>query len=177
MQNVDHDFSVIRFLRKKRKLSLRALAAKAGLSLGAVTKIESNEANPVLRTLGRLCKVLGISVSDLLALAERRKPRRDKARRTRIGKTDFTAYEIGERKLLSGRLPKGWQASAPSIHGNVTETCVVLAVGVEIKIHDEVYGLKCHDVLQFDAVFDHEYLATEESTVLIIHEPRGTEGR
>lgn len=174
MSNADYDFSVIRFLRKEKRLSLRALAAKSGISLGAVAKIESNEGNPVLRTLARLCSVLDISVSDLLALAERRKPRCGKAHRQQIGGTEFTVYDADERKFMFARLPRGWRASAPSIHGNVSETCVVLSGRAEIRVHDAVYSLGPRDVLQFDAVFDHEYHAVEESSVLTIHEPRGT---
>ncbi|MEW6356861.1 MAG: XRE family transcriptional regulator [Planctomycetota bacterium] len=174
MSNADYDFSVIRFLRKEKRLSLRALAQQSGVSLGAVAKIESNRGNPVLRTLAQLGKVLGISVSDLLALAERRKPRRDRARRQQIGGTEFTAYDADERKFLFAQLPKGWRASAPAIHGNVSETCVVLSGRVEIMVHDAVFKLGPRDVLQFDAVFDHEYHAVAESSVLIIHEPRGS---
>ena len=177
MRHADHDFSVIRFLRKERRLSLRAVAEKSGLSLGAVAKIESNEGNPVLRTLARLCGVLGITVSDLLALAERRKPLRGKGRPREIGKMQFSAYDLGERCLLFGRLKKGWRASAPSIHGNVLETCVLLSGKVQIKIHDTVYRMKPGELLQFDAVFDHEYFALEESFVLIVHGPRGDRRR
>lgn len=173
MPNADYDFSVIRFLRKEKRLSLRALAQKSGVSLGAVVKIESNEANPVLRTLRQLCDALDISVSDLLALAERRKPRRDRGRSRRIGKQEFTEYDVAGRTLLFGRLRKGWRASTPSIHGNVVETCVLLSGKVEVKIRGAVHALKPQDTLQFDAIFEHEYSAPEESLVLIIHEPRG----
>ena len=175
MNNCEYDFSVIRLLRKQKKLSLRALAAKSSLSLGAVAKIESNQANPVLRTLGQLCRALGISVSDLLALAERRRPRRGRAASRRIGNTEFTVHDLAQHKLLFGKLKKGWRASTPSIHGNVLETCVVLSGSVEIKTHDGMHKLGARDVLQFDAIFEHEYFAREESSVLIIHGRRGSE--
>ncbi|OGV62689.1 MAG: hypothetical protein A3K19_13570 [Lentisphaerae bacterium RIFOXYB12_FULL_65_16] len=178
MQDLGYDFTVMRLLRKRRRLTLRALAAKAGLSLGAVTKVESNRGNPALDTLRRICGVLGITVSDFLALAERCKPCRARGRPCKIGGTEFTAYDLTDSALFVGRLKKGWKESTPSIHGNVQETCIVLTGKVAISVHDTVYALGACEVLQFDAVFDHEYSVLEDALVLIVHGPRaGTANR
>ncbi|NOZ22397.1 MAG: helix-turn-helix domain-containing protein [Planctomycetes bacterium] len=174
MGNFEYDFSVIRHLRKEKKLSFRSLAAKSGLSLGAVVKIERNDGNPALQTLVRLCKSLDITVSDLLALAERQKPRRAKGRRRTIGKAEFLECDVAGQKLFFGKFNKGHRASSPSIHGNIVETCILLSGKVEVKMGDTVYKLRPRDLLQFDAIFEHEYVASEESHVLIIHGRRGT---
>jgi transcriptional regulator with XRE-family HTH domain len=62
----------VRSARRSRGLSLDQLAARAGVSKGALVALESATANPTLSTLVRLADALGISVS---ALVERTRER------------------------------------------------------------------------------------------------------
>ena len=56
----------VRSARRRRGLSLDQLAARAGVSKGALTALEGATANPTLGTLARLADALGISVSALV---------------------------------------------------------------------------------------------------------------
>ncbi len=56
----------VRSTRTARGLSLDQLAARAGLSKGAVVAVESGSGNPNLATLVRLADALGVSVSALV---------------------------------------------------------------------------------------------------------------
>jgi transcriptional regulator with XRE-family HTH domain len=53
-------------LRKELGLTQAELGARAGLSQPKVAKIERGDANPELRTLGRLAGALGVTVGELL---------------------------------------------------------------------------------------------------------------
>jgi transcriptional regulator with XRE-family HTH domain len=54
-------------LRELKGLSLSAMAEQAGLAKSALTKLERGEtANPGVRTLSALCKVLGVTLPELL---------------------------------------------------------------------------------------------------------------
>lgn len=53
-------------LRRKRSVSLDALAKEANLSKGTVVAIENGDANPSISVLCRLAAALSVSVSDLV---------------------------------------------------------------------------------------------------------------
>lgn len=53
-------------LRQKEQLSVRALAAKAGMSYTYLANVENGKADPSLSTLTRIAKALGVSVSTLV---------------------------------------------------------------------------------------------------------------
>jgi transcriptional regulator with XRE-family HTH domain len=56
----------VRAMRHSRGLSADQLAARAGVSKGALVALENASANPNLATLVRLADALGVPVSDLL---------------------------------------------------------------------------------------------------------------
>ena len=53
-------------LRKKRKLSQRALAELTGLSYVHIARMETGESDPRLSTLKALAKALKIKITDLI---------------------------------------------------------------------------------------------------------------
>jgi transcriptional regulator with XRE-family HTH domain len=57
----------IRTLRTERNITLPALADRAGLSKGLISKLENNEdSNPSLSTLFKIAEALEITVADIL---------------------------------------------------------------------------------------------------------------
>lgn len=57
----------IRTLRSELKMSLPALAEKAKVSKGLLSKLENDEApNPSIKTLNVIAKALGVTISDIL---------------------------------------------------------------------------------------------------------------
>jgi transcriptional regulator with XRE-family HTH domain len=61
----------LRRLRQERGLTLEVLAFTAGLSTGAVTRIELGSASPSWVTVRRLARALGVSMSQLITEVER----------------------------------------------------------------------------------------------------------
>jgi len=57
----------IRAIRQRKKLTLQALAKKAGnMSYTFLSNVETGKADPSLSTLKRLAAALGVSVSELV---------------------------------------------------------------------------------------------------------------
>jgi transcriptional regulator with XRE-family HTH domain len=63
--------AAVREAREAAGLSVAALAARSGVSRAMIAKIEREEAQPTAALLGRLSGALGISLSALVARAER----------------------------------------------------------------------------------------------------------
>jgi transcriptional regulator with XRE-family HTH domain len=57
----------LRLLRQQRGLTQEALAEKAGVSVDAVTRIESGRRSPRLDTLERLAAALAVNLQELVA--------------------------------------------------------------------------------------------------------------
>lgn len=66
---------ILKALREARGLSIRELAARAGISHVALLKIEAGGVDPRLGTLEALAEALGVSVVDLVAPKPRRRGR------------------------------------------------------------------------------------------------------
>lgn len=59
--------SRIRWLRRRKHLTLSGLAKRCGCTTGLLSKIESGKSNPSLAILNKIASALGISLPDLMA--------------------------------------------------------------------------------------------------------------
>lgn len=64
----------IRALRAGNNLTLRELGERSGVTPSQLSRIENRQVNPPVRTLARLARALGVSLSDLFREDERHKP-------------------------------------------------------------------------------------------------------
>jgi transcriptional regulator with XRE-family HTH domain len=56
----------IRRIREHQRLTLTALATKAGCTKGSLSKIENGKVNMPVETLDRLAEALGVALEDLV---------------------------------------------------------------------------------------------------------------
>ena len=63
---------LIRKNRKGRKLTLKAVAEKAGISEGFLSQVENNVSSPSVDTLVKICSSIDINAGDLLNQVENR---------------------------------------------------------------------------------------------------------
>ena len=56
----------IKYLRKKRNLTLQQLTEITGLSTGYLSNLERNLTSPTLINLQQICEALSINITDLL---------------------------------------------------------------------------------------------------------------
>jgi transcriptional regulator with XRE-family HTH domain len=61
----------VRQLREERGLSQEQLARASGLHPTYISGIERGLRNPTWQSIGRLCRALGVKISELAVLAER----------------------------------------------------------------------------------------------------------
>ncbi len=62
--------SVIRLKRKERKMTLKVVAGKAGISEGFLSQIENNVNSPSVDTLMNICTAIGCDVGEVIKLAQ-----------------------------------------------------------------------------------------------------------
>lgn len=63
--------TVVRDYRKKRNLTLKKVAAKAGISEGFLSQVENNVNSPSVETLMKICGAIGVNASDILNRIEK----------------------------------------------------------------------------------------------------------
>ena len=66
------DFSILRELRRQHEMSIAELSGKSGVSTSVISKLERNQSTAEMETLFRLARVFGLTLSDLISLAENR---------------------------------------------------------------------------------------------------------
>lgn len=66
--------SAIRALRKKRRLTIEALASAAGVHTTYLSGIELGRRNPTWKVVGKLANALGVEISELSRRAEQLPP-------------------------------------------------------------------------------------------------------
>lgn len=59
--------SGVHICRERKKLSARALSSEAGLSNGYVTKLETGQIEPTVRSFGRLARALQMTPMEVYA--------------------------------------------------------------------------------------------------------------
>ncbi len=62
--------SVLRLKRKERKLTLKAVSAKAGISEGFLSQIENNVNSPSVDTLMSICAAIGCDAGEVIRQAQ-----------------------------------------------------------------------------------------------------------
>jgi len=63
--------SILRDKRKNKKLTLKVVAEKAGISEGFLSQVENDVNSPSVDTLVNICSAIGIHAGDVLKLAEK----------------------------------------------------------------------------------------------------------
>jgi transcriptional regulator with XRE-family HTH domain len=164
-----YDFSVLRGLRRREKLSIQDVSDRSGVSAAVISKLERNLTVAELETLSRLGKVFGMNPSDILALAESPVAHRRDETAHQNGAFSFRDITYGNIKCLMGLAEKGAKISTPEIHGDDYELCWVLDGALTLTLPNETLALRKGEAAQFDAMLGHTYEAAEDVKALIIH--------
>lgn len=152
-------------------MSLRALAADAGLSPALVSQVERGLTEPSLETLRRLARSLGIPLFELFVdvpdhAAVVRTTERVLIRSPHGGIT-YARISSGSRlEVLEGRLqPGGSSADEPWAHP--AEECVLVTRGsLVVEVSGERHVLADGDACSFDSRRPHRYLNETDDEVV-----------
>jgi len=165
----EFDFSIVRELRKRAQLTLAEVSDRSGISIAGLSKVERNQTVLELGTLYRLARVLGLSGTDLLGLAESCSAHAKKAETYRSGPFDFEKVGFKGIDLFYASARKGEKLKKPEAHGDEFEICWVRKGLMIISLPREQHTLTDGDSLQFDAALEHTYEILQDSEMVIAH--------
>jgi transcriptional regulator with XRE-family HTH domain len=130
--------ATIQDARRQRGLSGARLAELSGVSRAMISKIERGEAEPTAALLGRLSAALGLTLSQLIAHAEREDQRLARAADQPVWTDPVSGYQRravspaagGSLELVEVQLPAGAE--------------VAFAAGTYAFIHQQIWVLDGH---------------------------------
>ncbi len=67
--------SIIRKYRKEKKMTLRMVSEKAGISEGFLSQIENNVNSPSVDTLLNICSAIGVNAGEIISRVEKQEKR------------------------------------------------------------------------------------------------------
>ncbi|WP_395015041.1 helix-turn-helix domain-containing protein [Dongia sp.] len=171
----------VRTLRRDRGWTVNELALKSGLSVGIVSQIERDRANPSLKTMERIRKALGVSMSALLEDAPSGHAE-DPSFVRRLG--DRPHFNVGPhalaKQLLSPRDTQGLQFMLIAFPPGAKSEEVVMGVGekaglvlkgkIRLVVGQEQAELSPGDSFQFASTLEHQVIneASEPAEILWI---------
>ena len=167
------DFSVLREIRKREGLTLEDTAARSGLSIAVISRLERNQTSAELETLYKLGRVFGMSATDLLALAESRLSHLKGEEGYQSDGFSFRVIRYANHACFLGTARAGARVRKPEIHHDDHETCWVIEGKVRVELPHEAIELSAGQSLQFDAIQEHSYHALEDSRLILVHLKKG----
>jgi transcriptional regulator with XRE-family HTH domain len=157
----------VRALRWERGLTLDVLAGRSGVSRAMISKLERGEKNPTLVVAAKVAEGLGVSLSQLVGVEERREIVVVPRERRMVVRDPDTGFE---RQLLSpsfgGRgiefinnvVPWGSSSGEFPPHRRGVEEYVVVERGrLRAILGGEEYLLEEGDALYFEADVPHRF--------------------
>lgn len=169
-QDETFDFSILKALRKKWKLSAEELAAKANITRATVAKIESGRGNPTVETLAALSRVFQMSASELIRMAEISHCEAGVSESYKNGgvsgsRISFPSFELYHLKADAGtRTP-----SEAARHENTAEVCAVLSGKLKTRIQEKSHELGPGMAIRYKALYEHDIEVLEDACFLMIH--------
>ena len=157
----------VRDLRKDRGLTLEELAETSGVSRAMISKLERGEKNPTLVIAARLAEGLGVSLSRLAGVEERREVvvvPRERRPVLRDPETGFERQSLSPTfagrgvEFLRNVVPEGsTSGDFPPHRKGVEEHLVVERGQLEATLGGETYLLREGDALFFEADVPHRF--------------------
>jgi transcriptional regulator with XRE-family HTH domain len=155
--------SRIRALRQARRLTLRALATRAGVTESFLSQVERDVTNPSIASVQRIARGLDLSVGQLFAdePTTGRVVRRDARRRVAypgLGAVDefLTANLAGRLQVIVETIePGGGSGEEPFTHDSDEEVLVVLEGVIDLWVGEEHYVLRQGDAITLPPRLSH----------------------
>ena len=157
----------VRELRRGRGLTLEGLAERSGVSRAMISKLERGEKNPTLVVAAKLAEGLGVTLSQLAGMEERREVVVIPRERRMVMRDPETGFE---RQLLSpnavgigvefirNKIPEGSNSGEFLPHRKGVEEQIVVEQGtLEATLAGEKYLLGEGDAIYFEADVPHRF--------------------
>ncbi|HEX7169558.1 MAG TPA: XRE family transcriptional regulator [Rubrobacter sp.] len=176
----------VRDLRRGRGLTLNGLAELSGVSRAMISKLERGEKNPTLVVAAKLAEGLGVTLSRLAGMEERREVAVVPRERRMIMRDPETGFErqllspnfagLGV-EFISNKIPKGSTSGDFPPHRRGVEEHVVVDRGtLRAVLGGKEYLLTEGDALYFEADVPHRFdnAGEGECSYYLVISSRGT---
>lgn len=150
-------------MRQARKLTLRELAGRAGVTESFLSQVERGVTSPSIASVQRICRALDLSIAQLFAeeSSEGRVVRRETRRR--IAYPGLKAVDEFLTSNMAGRLqvilstiePGGGTGEEPYTHDSDEEVVVVLSGVLDLWVGEEHHVLREGDAITFVSRLPH----------------------
>jgi transcriptional regulator with XRE-family HTH domain len=155
----------IRGLRRERGLTLEVLAGRSGVSRAMISKLERGEKNPTLVVAAKVAEGLGVSLSQLVGVEERREVvvvPRERRMTVRDPETGFERQllspSFGGIEFIRNVMPEGSTSGEFPPHRRGVEKYVVVEEGrLRAVLGGENHLLDEGDALYFEADVRHRF--------------------
>ena len=153
----------IRSLRQARRLTLRDVAERAGVTESFLSQVERDVTSPSIATVQRIARALDLSIAQLFSEDgdSGRVVRRDARRRVAypgLGAVDefLTSNMAGRLQVIMSTIePGGGSGVEPYTHDSDEEVVVVLAGVLDLWVNDEHHVLGEGDAITFPSRLPH----------------------
>ncbi len=166
----------IRTLRKARRLTLRDVSERAGVTESFLSQVEREVTSPSIATVQRIARALDLSIAQLFAdEPEAGRVVRREARR-RIAYPGLKAVDEFLTSNMAGRLqvilstiePGGGTGDEPYTHDSDEEVVVVLSGVLDLWVSDEHYVLREGDAITFPSRLPHWNMNRSDAPVSVL---------
>jgi transcriptional regulator with XRE-family HTH domain len=153
----------IRTLRQARRLTLRDVSERAGVTESFLSQVEREVTSPSIATVQRIARALDLSIAQLFAeepetgRVVRREARRTVAYPGLKSIDEFLTSNLASRLqlILSTIQPGGGTGAEPYTHDSDEEAVVVLSGVLDLWVGDEHYVLREGDAITFPSRLPH----------------------
>lgn len=167
------NFMILRELRKREHLSIASLSEKSGVSASVISKLERNQSSAEMDTLYRIARVFGMTLSDLISLAENQTAHLVREEKYKSGDFTFQRVTYGNVRTMHAFASRGARLSKPELHRDDYELLWVLRGILKITLPNESYELTRGMSIQFDALLSHSYEVLEDCELILLHIRKG----
>jgi transcriptional regulator with XRE-family HTH domain len=167
----------LRAIRKTRRITLRTIAERAGLSESFLSQVERGRANASVASLKRIAAALGVNVADLFepngGPSRPRVLRRDVRPALTFGtlgrKYMLTPRPLEHLQVIVGELDAGGsKGDEPYTHGDSEELLVVLEGVVHLQLGTDVFELSTGDSIDYRSSISHRLTNAGDGTAEVM---------
>ncbi|MDP3342484.1 helix-turn-helix domain-containing protein [Frigidibacter sp.] len=170
----------LRRLRKQSGMSLQALAAASGVSVGMISQVERGLANPSVRLLTALRRALNVSMQDLFGDAPaagtpdsdppfvRRRENRPVINLGSIRKELMTPPDRQNLQLMILRIEPGGESGGRALSYPAEKGGFVMSGRLTLTVNDQRVELNTGDSFCFDSALPHSLCNTGDEPVEVL---------
>jgi len=169
----------IKELRKTKGLSLTGLAAKSGVQIATLSRIEHLKMSGTLESHMKIAKALDVDITqlytDIIKEEDKISLKDGKSVSDVFVHNDNSSYEILTTNILSKKMmpillkidPRG-QSNPEQNLGGTQKFIMVLQGRIAVKIGDKSFALSKYNTLYFDASVKHCFVNLSPSTAKVL---------